>query len=134
MLNEFWPAIHELAADYCNFQRLTPRRLGRIAVNLWTLLLGLADTAPTGGEPAAVTPHPGRDMVFLEKLQTYLINHLHAELSAADIATHMSMSRRSLYQQFQAIMETGLAKHIHRLRMQKAGSLLNATDLTISGM
>lgn len=127
-----FPLIHALTADYCSPQRLQPRVLGRITVNLWTLLLELAAAAPASSLVENQTVHPLRDMLFLEKIQNYLVSHLHEQITATQAAKHMGMSRRSLYQQFQDIMGLGLAEYIHRLRIQRAGSLMQTTDLTIS--
>lgn len=128
---ELWPIIQALADDYCSAQRLRPHILGRIAFNLWTLLLGLADAAPACAvrQDSAAS---GREIAFLAKLQDYLVNHLADRMTAERIAGHLGMSRRSLYQQFHDAMGLGLGAYIRRLRIQKACSLMNITDLTIS--
>ncbi len=128
-----WPLIHAIIGDYCNPRRMHPRILGRIAVNLWSLLLELADCVSVNNDLNTAPPeHPTRDIEFLEKLQTFLVEHLHEQICAGQTAAYIGLSRRSLYQRFQAIMGMGPAEYIQRLRIQKACSLMSTTDLTIS--
>lgn len=130
---EMWPMIHALARDYCNPDHMRPRRLADIVVNLWLLLLTLSDYAAANPKKTAATPtHPVRDMEFLEKLQTFLLDHLHEKISAEQIARHLGISRTCLFQRFNSIMGIGLHKYLQKTRMQQACRLICTTDLTLS--
>jgi AraC-like DNA-binding protein len=130
---EMWPMIQALVRDYCNPDNMRPRRLADIAVNLWLLLLNLADYASANPrEPTVAPEHPVRDVEFLEKLQTFLLDHLHEQISAEQIARHLGISRRCLFQRFNSVIGVGLHKHLLQMRMQQACRLICTTDLSLS--
>ncbi len=130
---EMWPLVQALVRDYCDPDRMRPRLLGRIAVSLWSLLLALSDCMSLNTVKTAAPPeHPVRDLEFLEKLQTFLVDHLRDQISAEQVAGHLGVSRRCLYQRFQSLMGMGLNKYLQRLRMQQAAGLISTTDLTLS--
>jgi len=73
-----------------------------------------------------------RDMEFTRKLESYLDEHIaDPQLNVNQIASHMSMSRATLYYKMNSSFSKGVAELIEEKRMAKAEELLSTTSLSI---
>lgn len=73
-----------------------------------------------------------RDSVFTGKVEGYIAEHLaDTQLSVAEIADHMAMSRSTLYYKMNSSYGKGVAEVIDEMRMKKAEELLSSTSLSV---
>jgi AraC-like DNA-binding protein len=73
-----------------------------------------------------------RDSIFTGKVEAYIAEHLSdSQLSVADIADHMAMSRSTLYYKMSTSYGKGVAEVIDEMRMRKAEELLTGTSLSV---
>ena len=73
-----------------------------------------------------------RDSVFTGRVEDYISEHLaDSQLSVAEIANHMAMSRSTLYYKMNSSFGKGVAEVIDEMRMKKAEELLSSTSLSI---
>ena len=69
---------------------------------------------------------------FTRNLDEHLRPRLAEDLTAAQIAAGLHISRSKLYASCEKYLGMGIAAYIKKLRMEKAKELLKQTDLTIS--
>lgn len=69
---------------------------------------------------------------FTKNLEKHLCSRLSEDLTAAQIAAELHISRSKLYSSCEKYLGMGIAAYIRKLRMEKAKELLKQTDLTIS--
>ena len=73
-----------------------------------------------------------RDNIFADKVEEYISEHLaDPEMSVAEIADHMAMSRSTLYYKMNSSYGKGVAEVIDEMRMRKAEELLASTSLSV---
>lgn len=73
-----------------------------------------------------------RDQAFAGKLDQYIEENLgDPQLSVAQIAAHMAMSRATLYYKINATFGKGVAEVVEDRRMAKAEELLSTTSLSV---
>ena len=73
-----------------------------------------------------------RDRVFTSKVEAFIEEHLaEPQLSVADLAEHMAMSRATLYYKMNASFGKGVAEVIEERRMAHAEELLSTTSFSV---
>lgn len=73
-----------------------------------------------------------RDQVFTSKVEAFIEQHLaEPQLSVADLADHMAMSRATLYYKMNASFGKGVAEVIEERRMAHAEELLSSTSFSV---
>ena len=72
------------------------------------------------------------DEMFMKKLNGLISEHLdNPELDVNFVATHMAMSRASLYTKLKALTDVSIGDYINKFRMARVIELLADKDLTI---
>ncbi|MDB5229617.1 MAG: Transcriptional regulator, AraC family [Chitinophagaceae bacterium] len=72
-----------------------------------------------------------RNKIKLLQVQQYIMTNLHADLSAANVAAHFSMSVSSLFHLFSKQSAGTYKEFVIDTRMKKALELLNSTNLSV---
>ena len=73
-----------------------------------------------------------RDAVFTGKVEAFIDEHLaDTQLSVADLANHMAMSRATLYYKMNSAFGKGVAEVIEEKRMAKAEDLLSNSSFSV---
>ncbi|MGN1226589.1 MAG: helix-turn-helix domain-containing protein, partial [Candidatus Cryptobacteroides sp.] len=70
---------------------------------------------------------------FLEKVDKFIEENIsNPSLGVASLASHMAMSRASLYARFKELKGVGISDYIEEIKMRKACELLTNTTLSVS--
>lgn len=69
---------------------------------------------------------------FEQNINTYILAHLTEDLSVDRLCEHLHLSRRKLYEYSEEFLHCSIAKHIKKIRLQHAQTLLTETTLPVS--
>ena len=69
---------------------------------------------------------------FEQNINTYILNHLTEDLSVDRLCEHLHLSRRKIYEYSEEFLHCSIAKHIKKIRLQHAQTLLTETTLPVS--
>lgn len=69
---------------------------------------------------------------FIENLNSFLLAHLHEDLSVDRLTEEFHISKNKLYDSCSRYMPIGIAEHIKNLRIDEARRLLKETDLPVN--
>lgn len=143
-LNQGRPLVHvgqnsDLRSAYMKILRLVggqkeinPLLLSAMAMEVLALIL--APAQPETPQPStAVFAKPVADRLVAEAVR-FIWSHGQPELSAAGVAAHLPIARRSLERRFQRVLGHTIHDEILRCRLDRARGLLRETDMPLKAI